>query len=474
MSRPPRVTPRDPAAAEPWIASGGLVSTHAAVRGRAARAAAGFRSLGIGEGDTIAILLDNGTPFLEASLGAGLAGARPVPIDLRRPAEDVAFILRDCGARLAVATAPTPLPAGMRSVVVDTVAGWERWVAAHPPILAPAAARGALIYTSGTTGRPKGVRRVPAPPGHRPARALAVYGFDRPGRIIALIDGPLAHAVPDAYARLALGAGADIVLRPRVDPEATLAAVARHAVTHLHLPPSAMAGLLALPEAEKRRHDLSSLRHVVHGGAPCPPHIRRAAADWWGPVLHEYYGSTETGLLTFHSAAEALAKPGSVGRPLPGVALRILDPDGGPLPPGAVGTVHAAADGAPSFATAGDLGWLDRDGALFLAGRASDALRVGGVTVHPAAVEAALSALAGVGDCAALGAAGADGEELVACVSPLPGARLDPAALRAALAARLEPASVPARVLVVDALPREDTGKLVRRRLRAMVASRDA
>ena len=297
----------------PWVLADGRCITHADLRRGAARAASGFAALGVGEGDAVAILLGNGTPFLEAMLGATLVGAHPVPISPAAPPADVAFILADCAARLLVADAALAdrVPPGPPRLPVADVAAWERWTSLHPPRAAPAPAfRGSIAYTSGTTGRPKGLRRAPPPPGHRPARALMVYGFDRPGRAVALIDGPLHHSVPNAYARVALGAGADIVLRPGFDPEATLDAIARHRVTHLHLVPSAMARLLALPDAVRRRSDLSSLRHVVHGAAPCPPHVRRGMVEWWGPVLHEYYGSTETGLLTFHTEAEAVAAPG--------------------------------------------------------------------------------------------------------------------------------------------------------------------
>lgn len=479
----------------PWILADGRRTSHAALRASAARAASGFRDLGIGDGDAVALLLGNGTPVLEASLAATLAGAHPVPIHTGAAPDDILFVLGDCGAKLLVVGAEhlavlrPSLPAGLPCVVVEDAPSWEGWAARHPPLVdAAPARRGAVIYTSGTTGRPKGVRRAPAPAGAQPIRALRVYGFDRPGRAVALVDGPLFHSVPNAYARLALGAGADIVLRRQVDPEATLRAIADHSVTHLHVVPGAMARLLALPEAVRHRHDLSSLRHVVHGAAPCPPHLKRAMVSWWGPVIHEYYGSTETGLVTLQDSAEALAKPGGVGRALPGIALHILDPEGRPLPPGEIGGVYAGSDtlhtftyigqadrraeiGRGDLVTAGDLGWMDAEGTLFLAGRAADALRVGGATLHPATVEAALSALPGVADCAVLGLPGqGGGDELVACVSPLPGAALDPEALRDALAARVAPEAVPRRIVLFARLPREDSGKLFKRRLTAILA----
>ena len=479
----------------PWILADGRRTSHADLRARAARAASGFRDLGIGDGDAVALLLGNGTPFLEASLAATLAGAHPVPIHTGAAPDDVLFVLGDCGAKLLVAGAEhlavlrPSLPPGLPCIVVEDAPSWEGWAARHPSLAdAGPTRRGAVIYTSGTTGRPKGIRRAPAPAGAQPIRALRVYGFDRPGHAVTLVDGPLFHSVPNAYARLALGAGADIVLRRRIEPEATLEAIAEHRVTHLHVVPGAMARLLALPEAVRRRHDLSSLRHVVHGAAPCPPHLKRAMVAWWGPVIHEYYGSTETGLLTLQDSVEALAKPGGVGRALPGIALHILDADGHALPPGEIGGVYAGSDtlhdftyigqadrraaiGRRDLVTAGDLGWMDAEGTLFLAGRAAEALWVGGATVHPAAVEAALSALPGVADCAVVGVPGQEGgDELVACVSALPGTALDAEALREALVGRVAPEAVPRRIVVIARMPREDSGKLFKRRLTAILA----
>lgn len=483
-------------ATAPWVLSGGLCVGHAALRARAARAASGFRALGVRDGDAVALLLGNGLPHLEASLAAGLAGAYPVPIDPAAPPGVADFILRDCGARLLVADCPAPpgVDAALPRVPGDPP-GWAAWAERHPPLDAPAAAPpGAVIYTSGTTGRPKGVRRAPAPAGSRPARALTVYGFDRPGRAVALVDGPLSHSVPNAFCRLALAAGADLVLRPDADPEALLDAVARHRVTHLHVVPAQMARLLALPAAVRAAHDVSSLRHVAHGAAPCPPALKRAMAAWWGPVFHEYYGSTETGLVTFQGPDEALAYPAGVGRALPGIAIHILDPEGRPLPPGAVGAVYAGSDtlhrftfigddarraaaGRGDLVTAGDVGRVDAEGRLTLLGRAAEAIPVpGGGDVHPAAVEAALSELAGVGDCAVFGVPGPHGDEVVACVSPGPGPASDPAALRAALAARLRPEEVPRRIVVLERLPRAPSGKMLKGELRALFggpASRD-
>jgi long-chain acyl-CoA synthetase len=178
--------------------------------------------------------------------------------------------------------------------------------------------------------------------------------------------------------------------------------------------------LLRLPEAVRRRYDLSSLEWVVHGAAPCPPCVKRAMIDWWGSVITEYYGGTETGFVTFHTAKEALRKPGTVGRPLTHTALRVFDDDGRELPPGEIGEVYVRLPGfadftyhglpdkrreieRDGFVSIGDVGYLDEDGYLFLCDRKHDMVISGGVNVYPVEIEAVLLAIPGVRDCAVFG-----------------------------------------------------------------------
>ena len=485
------------------------------IRIRADRAAEGMRTVGVGEGDAVALLLRNDIAFLEASLAASRAGASPVPLNWHATPADTATLLRDCGAKVLVGhedlLGPVlpHLPPGLTVLVVETPAEiraafglpspipapvgagttasltWDEWLALHPPIAAPAEAlRSAIIYTSGTTGRPKAVRRSAAAPSGPSSRALAVYGFDRLAPATVLITGPLYHSVPNAFGRLAFGAGADLVLQPRFSAEETLDLIARHRVTHLHLVPAMMVRLLALPEALRHGADVSSLRHVVHGAAPCPIAVKRAMIEWWGPVIHEYYGSTETGLLTFHDAAEALSKPGTVGRALPGITLHVLDDAGSPQPPGIVGDIYAGSStlqdftyigrdearaeiGRGDLVTAGDVGWLDAEGYLYLGSRKRDVILSGGTRFYPADIEAVLLAQPGVADCAVIGVPHNElGEVIAAFVVLLAGTHSDAETLRHGLAALLPPEKVPCRIEVVPTLPREDSGKMFKNRLR--------
>ena len=262
-------------------------------------------------------------------------GAYATPINWHGTPDEIGYILRDCGARVLVghddllAGLGDAVPAGVTVLAVATpmeIAAaygvpegatlpgrrdWDDWIAAaadkpEPP---PAPQTGSMIYTSGTTGRPKGVRRQPTGDDERAARHAnteRAYGLIEGEAAVVLMNGPMYHSAPNGYGLTALRVGATIVLEPRFDPAEMLQLIERHRVTHMHMVPTMFTRLLRLPEATRQRHDLSSLRFVVHGAAPCPPALKQAMIDWWGPVINEYYGSTETGIPVWHSSEEAL------------------------------------------------------------------------------------------------------------------------------------------------------------------------
>lgn len=487
------------------IIAGRSARRHDEIVGNASRAAQGFARLRLGDSEAVALLLRNGFAFFEASLGANLAGAYAVPINWRADVDTVGYILRDCSARVLVAhagllaTFAAAVPDGVEILVVDEAEDgcdaprhharlglgtpWPDWLAGHDPIAHPAEqTRPAVIYTSGSTGRPKGVRRAAATQGPPSPKALAVYGLDDACAKTVLVTGPLFHSVPNANARLAMQVGADIVLQERFDAEEMLQIVESRRVTHVHVVPSMMVRLVKLPEAVRARYDVSSLRHVAHGAAHCPKAVKRALIDWWGPVVHEYYGSTETGLLTLQRPEDALSKPGSVGRALPGVTLHILDPDGRALPAGETGDVYAssatlhdfsyigqqerrAAIGRGDLVTAGDVGFLDADGCLFLRGRRTEVVVRAGREFHPAELEALVLDMPGVGDCAMIAVSG-DGEAMLHLfVEPTDGDAPDPQAIAEVLH---DAAAIPRGALRIEisrALPREDSGKIFKDRL---------
>ncbi len=310
------------------------------------------------------------------------------------------------------------------------------------------------------------------------------YGVKPNEDQVILMNGPMYHSAPNSYGMLAFRSRCTIVVEPRFDPEDLLQLIERHRVTHMHMVPTMFVRLLRLPDEIKRRHDLSSLRFVVHGAAPCPPHVKRAMIDWWGPVIHEYFGSTETGIPVWHSAEEALKKPGTVGRAIEGGIVKIFRADGVECrvnEPGEIfmrqmsvpdfdyhGKAEARAEaGRDGLVSVGDVGYLDEDGYLFLCDRKRDMVISGGVNIYPAEIENVLIAMEGVRDCAVFGIPDDEyGERLCACVEPEPGATLSAAGVQDFLRGRLANFKVPKQVEFHDALPREATGKIFKRKLR--------
>jgi long-chain acyl-CoA synthetase len=501
------------------IATGRVISgdrevSREAIFERAGRAASGFAALGVGAGDAVAVVLRNDFPFFEASCAAQRLGAYCVPVNWHGKTPEIAYVLQDCGAKVVVAHSDLlpqvspAIPEGVPLLVVPTPpeiaaaygipseqcrvpAGawaWDEWLAGLAPMPEGAfAAFSSMIYTSGTTGHPKGVRRLNL--GQEFAEAVArasreVLGFV-PGRPIrTVITGPVYHSVPNFYGLRAVREGALVILQPRFDAEELLQLIEQYRITHLHTVPTMFVRLLRLPEAVRRRYDLLSLEWVAHGAAPCPTYVKRAMIDWWGPIITEYYGGTESGFVTFHTTEEALRKPGTVGRPLTDATVRIYDETGRELPPGEIGEIYVRLQGAGDFTyhgmpdkrreierdgliSIGDVGYLDEEGYLFLCDRKHDMVISGGVNIYPAEIEAALLALPGVRDCAVFGIPHEEfGETLCAHIEPEPGAALDEAAIRSSLREQLADFKVPRLIRFDTDLPREDSGKIMKRKLR--------
>jgi long-chain acyl-CoA synthetase len=343
-----------------------------------------------------------------------------------------------------------------------------------------------MIYTSGTTGRPKGVRRQP-PAGPERAELMAgirarVFGVRPRGRI--LMTGPAYHSAPNLFAMAAMLNDNLIVLQPRFDAEQCLALIERYRITGVHLVPTMFVRLLKLPDAVRAKYDLSSLEHVVHGAARCPADVKQAIIDWLGPIVHEYYGGTESGPVVACTSEEFLAHPGTVGRAVETGVIKILDAQGKELPPGESGEIYMWLDAYPDFTyqgdddkrrrieldgliTLGDVGHMDADGYLYISDRLKDMVISGGVNIYPAEIEGVLISMPGVHDCAVFGIPDEEfGEALAAAIEPEPGAALTAEAVQAWLAERQAGYKTPKLVTFHEALPREDTGKIFKRRLR--------
>jgi long-chain acyl-CoA synthetase len=292
------------------------------------------------------------------------------------------------------------------------------------------------------------------------------------------------HSAPNSFSVGVAQENGSLWIEPRFDAERTLQMIEQHHITHTYLVPTMYVRLLRLPDEVKRRHDLSSMRFVSSTGSPCAPDIKRAMIKWWGPVINEAYGSSELGYMTVLSSEDALRKPGSAGRPLPGVSMRILDEEGRELPRGTAGLIYIRQPAYADFTynnndaararmerdghmTMGDVGYLDEEGFLFIVDRSADMVISGGVNIYPAEIEAVLQMMPGVADCAVFGIPDAEfGEALAAAVQPLPGITLSTEQVITHLQAHLAGYKVPRVVAFHAEMPREDTGKIFKRRLR--------
>jgi len=494
------------------IISGQRRRDHAEVADRADRIASGLQKLGVRQSDSVCMLMRNDIAFVEAAYAAMRLGAYGVPVNWHFKPEEINYVLKDSGTRVLIAHADMlhqlrdAVPSGVTSLSVatppeilanykidpdqlstpDFAIDFEPWLQQHSRYDGPAVPQPQnMIYTSGTTGHPKGVRRA-APTPEQIANAeqmrAMIYGL-KPGAR-ALLPGPLYHSAPNSFGLRSGRLGGALVLMPRFEPEEFLRLIQDEKIDTVFMVPTMFIRLMKLSEQVRRQYDMSSLRHIIHAAAPCPADVKRAMIEWWGPVIHEFYGSTESGAVTFASSEDALRKPGTVGKISPGAELKFIGDDGSVLPEGEIGEIYSRIVGNPDFTyhnkpekraeierdgfiTSGDVGYIDEDGYVFLCDRKRDMVISGGVNIYPAEIEAVLHAVPGVHDCAVFGIPDEEfGEALMAVVEPQPGVALDLASIRARLKASLADYKVPKHIEIQSGLPREDSGKIFKRRLR--------
>jgi long-chain acyl-CoA synthetase len=477
----------------------------------ARQAATGFEQLGVREGDTVALLLRNDFAFFEVQQAAAAVGAYGVPINWHGRSDEVMYVIEDAKPKVLVAHADllapirSQIPAGTQVFVVPTppeivqrygigeVAAtpapgdivWADWAGRFEPSKAPPKrSRASMIYTSGTTGRPKGVKRLPATPEQSLAYAelfASVYGL-KPGSR-ALVTGPLYHASPNAYGRYAVAIADVLVLQTKFDPEETLALIEKHRIDNAVMVPTMFVRILKLPAEVRNRYDVSSLKWVTHTGAPCPREVKQELMAWWGPVVYETYGGTEVGTTTVATPRDWLEHPGCVGVPTPGTRVAFYDDDGKVLREGEIGEIYARVPAYADFTyhnheekrqgverdgliSLGDIGYM-KDGRMYLCDRRSDMVISGGTNIYPAEIEMVLTQCPGVKDCAVFGIPDEDfGESLAAAVELMPGAQVGVADIQGYLQQHLAKYKVPKRIDFHDSLPREDSGKIFKRRLR--------
>ncbi|EJU11069.1 long-chain-fatty-acid--CoA ligase [Sphingomonas sp. LH128] len=452
-----------------------------------------LRHLGARRGDVVALLMDNESAIFEVAWAAQRTGLYLTSISTKLGAADIAYILRDSGARLLVHSdrlGPFAAEALRDAPGVESYdAGrWRTAAASWPETPVEDESAGTdMLYSSGTTGRPKGVQ-PPLPQGPldetTPLETMgtALYGMDED--TVYLSTSPLYHAAPLRWAMTIHRLGGTVVIMERFDAEEALALIESHRITHATWVPTHFVRLLKLPPEARERRDHSSLRAVVHAAAPCPVPVKQAMIDWWGPIVHEYYSGTECCGITALSSAEWLERPGSVGKAVLGT-VKVLAPEGRELPPGETGDVYFA-DG-PSFvyhndpaktatahndrgwATLGDVGHVDADGYLFLTDRRSFMIISGGVNIYPQEIENHLITHPKVADVAVIGVPHEEmGECVLAVVRPTEGVAASAALaeeLGAFARAALGSVKTPKTFEFRDELPREPTGKLMKRKL---------
>ena len=482
---------------------------HDELKAQAARVATALAGAGVGHGDRVAIVLRNEPAFLALSAACPLIGAVPVPVNWHSRGRELRHVLSHSGARAVFAHSDLiprveeALPDGVPLIEVpvptETAARYgdtpitgrhpllDDWIGDSEPYEGQAGtARMSVIYTSGTTGLAKGVLRdamTPEQSQQVAAVTLAAMGL-RPG-MRTLITAPMYHAAPNSQALFSLALGIELTIMPRFDPEEFLSLVQSQRITHAQTVPTMFVRLLELPDDVRARYDLSSLECVVHAAAPCPVHVKRRMIEWFGPVIFEYYGATEIGIVVACDSHQWLAHEGTVGRPLADADIHVFDPAGELLAPGETGEVYIRPPhywpgftyldqedrrreiDRDGYITIGDIGRVDEDGFLHLSDRARDMVISGGVNIYPIEIEACLLELEGVRDVAVFGIPDENfGEAVAAHVEADPSAGLTVAAVRDHVGARLAGYKVPTVVVFDDDLPREETGKIFKRRIR--------
>ncbi|SIT86774.1 AMP-binding protein [Microbacterium sp. RU33B] len=459
----------------------------------------GLAARGIRQGDTIACVMTNSVGMIALYLAVMQSGLYLVTLNYHLTESEIAYIVGDSDAKLVVCSERVEgtvrsvadslgidlvvdRPSASGDVLHDLTHGMPSHDVAAPT------AGSLMMYTSGTTGKPKGVKR-PLSGMDADTGALTYvwlfqeFGMEREAFSAWLVSAPLYHSANITPAMGALHAGGTLVLMDGWTPEGFLRRVQERRVSGSSMVPTHFYRLLQLPVEVRESFDVSSLRYIIHGAAPCPPDVKRRILEWFGPVVYEYYGSTEVGT-TIARPLEWLAHPGTVGRPASISTLKILDADGEEVPTGETGIVYmrqgtdrmeyhkdpTKTDGSRrgDLLTVWDVGHVDADGFLYITGRAAELILVGGVNVYPAEIEAALLEHPAVADVGVLGERHDEYGEVPVAHIALSERASSPdvvAELRAHVEARLAKPKRPVHYVIHESLPRDPNGKLYKTKL---------
>src|SRR6201987_6160482 len=484
------------------MAGTGKALTYRELDEHSARLASALHALALRPGDVIALISDNSAEAFEVYWAALRSGLYVTFVNWHLATEEAAYILRDSGARVVIVSAGV---GAMAQPIVSLVPEVRHWYAfggevagyrSYSEFLATAGPRltdqprgSEMLYSSGTTGRPKGIKpRLVAgqvdEPGD-PLVALLASVFKVTEDSVYLSPAPIYHTAPLKWCASVQALGGTVVLMERFDAEEALAAIERFRVTVTQMVPTMFVRMLQLPDPTRTAYDVSSLRVAVDAAAPCPPDVKDAMIEWWGPILVEYYGATEQHGTTVITTGEWRTKRGSVGKAAMGV-LHICDDDGNELPAGEVGSIYFERDVAPfeyhndaektaasrhpahdNWCTVGDVGYLDEDGYLFLTDRKGFMIISGGVNIYPQEVENALAMHPKIFDVAGIGVPEAEmGERVKAVVQLREGVTPSDdlaAEIIAYIRDRIAHYKAPKSVDFVTELPRSAAGKLMKR-----------
>jgi long-chain acyl-CoA synthetase len=467
-----------------------------------------LRELGLKPGDHLALISDNDLRVMEVYWAALRSGLYITVVNWHLTASESSYVVDDCGAKALIVSANAVRAVDQsdgaypnvqhRLVYGGELPGFEDYDRAldrfdtTPLDDQP---RGQdMLYSSGTTGRPKGIKpklpdgQVQDIPDPYTAVFAPMYGFD--SDTVYLCPAPLYHAAPLRFCGTIQSVGGTVILMDRFDAEEALALIDRYEVTASQWVPTMFVRMLKLPEEIRAKYDVSSMKAAVHAAAPCPPEIKRAMIEWWGPVINEYYASTEGSGATFINSEQALTRPGSVGRDGVMGLVRICGEDGGELPTGSIGTVwwerderpfeyhndpekteKATHPDHPTWTTSGDIGYLDDDRFLYLTDRAAFMIISGGVNIYPQESENVLTLHPKVFDVAVIGVPNEEmGEEVKAVVQLAEGVEPGPEVEQELLEyvrSQVSHFKAPRSIDFSDDLPRTPTGKLVKHKLRA-------
>lgn len=479
--------------------------TYAQLDARSNRIAHLLYDEGLRRGDHVAIYLENCITYFEIVWACQRSGLYFTPINFHLTASESAYIVDDCDAQVLFASAnlehaPDLGRAATRCTrkfaAAGPIAGFEdleQAIADKPETKLDEEFLGAMmVYSSGTTGRPKGIKRplmdLPMEQGSPHFMGLVtLFGLDRD--TVYLSTAPIYHAAPIGWTCAAVQAGGTVVMMDRFDPEAALALIEQYRITHSQWVPTMFIRMLRLDPEIRGKYDLSSHRKAIHAAAPCPVEVKRQMIDWWGPIVEEYYSSTEGAGMATITSAQWLEKPGSVGKSAMS-PFHICDEDGRELQPGEPGLIYGEAPGPTAFfyhkdeektlgashpehanwRTVGDVGYLDTDGYLFLTDRKSFMIISGGVNIYPQQIEDALALHPKLTDVAVIGVPNEDlGEEVKAVIQlatdVVPSDELAQEFM-AFVTEKLGKQLTPRSVDFVDDLPRLPTGKLAKKALR--------